>query len=79
MSKALSTLANGDLTCRMNYFPVRDEFSEIAITIDKVARTRRQNMVAFDSESVALMQQIGSDLNQSTNKSSDISETNKSI
>ena len=55
MNKALSTLANGDLTCRMNYFPVRDEFSEIAITIDKVAE-REQNMVLSIQESVALMQ-----------------------
>ncbi|MCV5960051.1 hypothetical protein OFO30_32210, partial [Escherichia coli] len=36
MNKALNTLADGDLTARMNFFPVRDEFSEIAITIDKV-------------------------------------------
>ena len=72
MNKALSTLANGDLTCRMNYFPVRDEFSEIAITIDKVAE-REQNMVLSIQESVALMQQISSDLNQSTQQSSDIS------
>ena len=72
MNKALSTLANGDLTCRMNYFPVRDEFSEIAITIDKVAE-REQNMVLAIQESVALTQQISSDLNQSTQQSSDIS------
>ena len=72
MNKALNTLANGDLTCRMNYFLVRDEFSEIAITIDKVAE-REQNMVLSIQESVALMQQISSDLNQSTQQSSDIS------
>ncbi|MEZ9564226.1 methyl-accepting chemotaxis protein [Vibrio artabrorum] len=72
MNKALNTLANGDLTCRMNYFPVRDEFSDIAITIDKVAK-REQKMVLSIQESVALMQQISSDLNQSTLQSSDIS------
>ncbi|MFA0193604.1 methyl-accepting chemotaxis protein [Vibrio artabrorum] len=72
MNKALNTLANGDLTCRMNYFPVRDEFSDIAITIDKVAE-REQKMVLSIQESVALMQQISSDLNQSTLQSSDIS------
>ncbi|MDH5905296.1 methyl-accepting chemotaxis protein [Vibrio splendidus] len=72
MNKALSTLASGDLTCRMNYFLVRDEFSEIAITIDKVAE-REQNMVLSIQESVALMQQISSDLNQSTQQSSNIS------
>ena len=72
INKALNTLANGDLTYRMNYFLVRDEFSEIAITIDKVAE-REQNMVQSIQESVALMQQIRSDLNQSTQQSSDIS------
>lgn len=74
MNKSLTTLASGDLTSRMNYFPVRDEFSEIAITIDKVAE-REQQMVLSIQESVALMQQISSDLNQSTQQSSDISNT----
>ncbi|MBE3667745.1 methyl-accepting chemotaxis protein [Vibrio navarrensis] len=74
INKALSTLANGDLTARMNFFLVRDEFSTIAITIDKVAE-REQKMVLSIQESVALMQQISSDLNQSMHKSSDISGT----
>src|SRR5690606_16721135 len=52
MNKALSTLANGDLTARMNFFQVRDEFSTIAITIDKVAE-REQKMVLSIQESVA--------------------------
>lgn len=43
MNKALNTLADGDLTARMNFFPVRDEFSEIAITIDKVAEREQKN------------------------------------
>lgn len=34
---ALDLLAKGDLTNRLNYFQVRDEFSSIAIIIDKVA------------------------------------------
>ncbi|MCG9653834.1 methyl-accepting chemotaxis protein [Vibrio vulnificus] len=74
MNKALSTLANGDLTARMNFFQVRDEFSTIAITIDKVAE-REQKMVLSIQESVALMQQISSDLNQSICGSSDISNS----
>lgn len=41
-NKALTTLSNGDLTNRLNYFPVRDEFSVIAINIDKVSE-REQN------------------------------------
>ncbi|CAM3070012.1 methyl-accepting chemotaxis protein [Vibrio mytili] len=74
MNKALNTLASGDLTARMNFFPVRDEFSEIAITIDKVAE-REQKQVLSIQESVALMQQISSDLNQSIVQSSTISNT----
>ncbi|MEJ3624588.1 methyl-accepting chemotaxis protein [Vibrio vulnificus] len=74
MNKALSTLANGDLTARMNFFQVRDEFSTIAITIDKVAE-REQKMVLSIQESVALMQQISSELNQSICSSSDISNS----
>ncbi|AXY01018.1 methyl-accepting chemotaxis protein [Vibrio alfacsensis] len=74
MNKALNTLADGNLTERMNFFPVRDEFSEIAITIDKVAE-REQKMVLSIQESVALMQQISSDLNQSIKDSSNISNT----
>lgn len=74
MNKALSTLANGDLTARMNFFQVRDEFSTIAITIDKVAE-REQKMVLSIQESIALMQQISSDLNQSICSSSDISNS----
>ena len=74
MNKALNTLANGDLTSRMNFFKVRDEFSEIAITIDKVAE-REQNMVISIQESIALMQQISSDLNQSNQQSAEVSGT----
>ncbi|HAS6349376.1 TPA: methyl-accepting chemotaxis protein [Vibrio vulnificus] len=74
MNKALNTLASGDLTARMNFFQVRDEFSTIAITIDKVAE-REQKMVLSIQESVALMQQISSDLNQSISNSSEISNT----
>ncbi|MGD8116702.1 methyl-accepting chemotaxis protein [Vibrio sp. TRT 29B02] len=74
MNKALATLANGDLTSRMNFFKVRDEFSEIAITIDKVAE-REQNMVISIQESIALMQQISSDLNLSNQQSAEVSGT----
>ncbi|KGY13643.1 chemotaxis protein [Vibrio tubiashii] len=74
MNKALNTLASGDLTSRMNFFKVRDEFSEIAITIDMVAE-REQNLVISIQESVALMQQISSDLNQSNQLTADVSGT----
>ncbi|WP_114764486.1 methyl-accepting chemotaxis protein [Vibrio rhodolitus] len=74
MNKALNTLANGDLTSRMNFFKVRDEFSEIAITIDKVA-DREQNLVKSIQESIALMQQISSELNLATQESAQVSTT----
>ncbi|OLQ94033.1 chemotaxis protein [Vibrio ponticus] len=74
MNKALNTLADGDLTARMNFFKVRDEFSEIAITIDKVA-DREQNLVMSIQESIALMQQISSELNLATQESSQVSAT----
>ncbi|GLQ70772.1 methyl-accepting chemotaxis protein [Vibrio penaeicida] len=71
-NKALTTLSNGDLTNRLNYFPVRDEFSVIAINIDKVSE-REQKLVLSMQESVALMQQISSELNQSSTSSYNIS------
>lgn len=77
MNKALQALSTGDLTNRMNFFPVRDEFSTIAITIDKVSE-REQKLVLAMQESVALMQQISSDLSQSAQQSSSISNTQQS-
>ncbi|WP_330959656.1 methyl-accepting chemotaxis protein [Photobacterium sp. 53610] len=61
--KALNTLAEGDLTQRLNFFKVRDEFSTIALTIDKVA-DREQKLVLATQEATALMQQISSELRQ---------------
>ncbi|KAB2823671.1 methyl-accepting chemotaxis protein [Aliivibrio finisterrensis] len=73
MNKALETLESGDLTQRMNFFPVRDEFSVIAITIDKLAE-REQQLVLAMQESVALIQQMSSELSQNSHKSSDASD-----
>lgn len=73
MNKALETLESGDLTQRMNFFPVRDEFSVIAITIDKLA-DREQQLVLAMQESVALIQQMSSELSQNSHKSSDASD-----
>ncbi|MDN3679080.1 methyl-accepting chemotaxis protein [Vibrio tapetis subsp. quintayensis] len=76
-NKALATLANGDLKARLNYFPVRDEFSTIAINIDKVSE-REQKLVLAIQESVALMQQISSELNQSSQTSYNLSSQQQS-
>ena len=77
MNRSLQTLSSGDLTQRMNYFEVRDEFSTIAITIDKVA-DREQKLVLAIQESVALMQQISSELNQTSQSSSSLSDSQQS-
>ena len=42
-NKALQTVANGDLTFRLNFFPVRDEFSILAGSIDRF--TDRQHKI----------------------------------
>lgn len=74
MNKALATLESGDLTQRMNFFPVRDEFSTIALTIDKLA-DREQQLVLAIQESVALIQQMSSELSCNSQKSSEASDT----
>ncbi|MBW3141575.1 methyl-accepting chemotaxis protein [Ferrimonas balearica] len=63
MNKALNQLAEGDLTARLNFFPVRDEFSQIAITIDKVAE-REQNLVKEMKQAAGLMQQFSTELTE---------------
>ncbi|QUJ68633.1 methyl-accepting chemotaxis protein [Photobacterium sp. GJ3] len=70
--RALNTLADGDLTQRLNFFKVRDEFSLIAITIDKVAE-REQQLVLATQEATALMQQISSELRQRSMKTESLS------
>jgi len=59
-NKALQTVAGGDLTFRLNFFPVRDEFSILAGSIDKftdrqhkIVRAQRQHM---DSLATAMEQ-----------------------
>ncbi|WP_406667165.1 methyl-accepting chemotaxis protein [Gallaecimonas sp. GXIMD1310] len=42
--QALTRVADGDLTFRLNFLPVRDEFSTLAIAIDKLA-SRQHDMV----------------------------------
>ncbi|SGY86026.1 Hypothetical methyl-accepting chemotaxis protein [Moritella viscosa] len=65
MNRALGLLADGDLTHRMNFLPVRDEFSTIAITLDKVAE-RELKMVQEIQNVNVLIQQISNDLSQSS-------------
>ncbi|UXI02476.1 methyl-accepting chemotaxis protein [Photobacterium sp. TY1-4] len=70
--KALQALADGDLTSRLNFFKVRDEFSLLAITIDRVSE-REQQLVKATQEAIALMQQISSSLRQRSHQSESLS------
>ncbi|WP_341501252.1 methyl-accepting chemotaxis protein [Gallaecimonas sp. GXIMD4217] len=47
--QAINRVADGDLTFRLNFFRVRDEFSILAIAIDKLAE-RQQNLVTLISD-----------------------------
>lgn len=69
---ALQALADGDLTNRLNFFKVRDEFSLLAITIDKVSE-REQQLVQATQEAIAMMQQISSSLRQRSHQSESLS------
>ncbi|MGR5147163.1 methyl-accepting chemotaxis protein [Photobacterium alginatilyticum] len=71
-NKALQALADGDLTNRLNFFKVRDEFSTLAITIDRVSE-REQKLVLATQQATALMQQISSDLRQRSHESESLS------
>lgn len=71
-NKALQSLADGDLTNRLNFFKVRDEFSTIAITIDRVSE-REQQLVQASQQATALMQQISSNLRQRSQGSEQLS------
>lgn len=68
LNKSLNILANGDLTYRMNFFPVRDEFSQIAITIDKVS-AREHEMVQATKKVNELIQEISLELSHSSHRS----------
>lgn len=70
--RALDLLAKGDLTNRLNYFPVRDEFSSIAIIIDKVA-IREHQLVSETNASNAMVKDLCEQLNQTSEQCSDLS------
>ncbi|WP_115719098.1 methyl-accepting chemotaxis protein [Gallaecimonas mangrovi] len=53
--QALTRVADGDLTYRLNFHPVRDEFSILAIAIDKLAERQHRlvKLVKDSSDSLA--------------------------
>ncbi len=73
MNQALLKLAEGELSYRMNFIPVRDEFSQIAVTIDKVLE-REQSLVKAIQESAEMMDSLSSNLQQRSNESESLGE-----
>ncbi|MEZ8143357.1 chemotaxis protein [Enterovibrio norvegicus FF-162] len=72
MNTALQRMLDGDLTSRMNFFPVRDEFSIIATTVDNVA-DREQSLVKAIKNASNLMGQLSADLGHRSTESENLS------
>ncbi|HHQ4713427.1 TPA: methyl-accepting chemotaxis protein [Aeromonas veronii] len=53
-NKALQTVADGDLTFRLNFFPVRDEFSTLAGSIDRLTDRQHQIVKLVEESAEAL-------------------------
>ncbi|MBL0639720.1 methyl-accepting chemotaxis protein [Aeromonas veronii] len=53
-NKALQTVADGDLTFRLNFFPVRDEFSTLASSIDRFTDRQHQIVKLVEESAEAL-------------------------
>ncbi|HHQ4523453.1 TPA: methyl-accepting chemotaxis protein [Aeromonas veronii] len=53
-NKALQTVAGGDLTFRLNFFPVRDEFSTLAGSIDRFTDRQHQIVKLVEESAEAL-------------------------
>ncbi|WP_439437903.1 methyl-accepting chemotaxis protein [Salinivibrio costicola] len=76
MNQALLKLADGELSYRMNFIPVRDEFSQIAVTIDQVLE-REQNLVKAIQESAEMMDGLSASLQQRSNESEAVGESQR--
>ncbi|WP_407332852.1 methyl-accepting chemotaxis protein [Enterovibrio sp. 27052020O] len=72
MNTSLQRMLDGDLTSRMNFFPVRDEFSIIATTVDKVA-DREHSLVKAIKNASSLMSQLSNDLGKRSTESESLS------
>ncbi|MBV7299219.1 methyl-accepting chemotaxis protein [Enterovibrio paralichthyis] len=73
MNHSLQRMLDGDLTSRMNFFPVRDEFSIIATTVDKVA-DREHSLVRAIKNAASLMEGLSSELSQRSVESESLSK-----
>ncbi|NBI52895.1 methyl-accepting chemotaxis protein [Photobacterium alginatilyticum] len=63
---AVTRLADGDLSYRINHAPARNDFNLIARTVDRVSE-REHKLVIATQEAIALIQQISSELRQRSN------------
>ncbi|MDD1795150.1 methyl-accepting chemotaxis protein [Enterovibrio makurazakiensis] len=77
MNSSLQRMLDGDLTSRMNFFPVRDEFSIIANTVDSVA-DREHSLVKAIKNASTLMGQISADLTNRSTESQSLSTEQRS-
>lgn len=73
MNHSLQRMLDGDLTSRMNFFPVRDEFSVIAATVDKVA-DREHSLVKAIKNAADLMEGLSAALSQRSKESESLSK-----
>ncbi|RXJ73731.1 methyl-accepting chemotaxis protein [Veronia nyctiphanis] len=73
MNHSLQRMLDGDLTSRMNFMPVKDEFSTIAATVDNVA-DRKHALVKAIQESSQLMVKLSAYLSEQSKESTNLSE-----
>ena len=64
---AVSRLAEGDLTFRINYAPARNDFNLIAQIVDRVSE-REHKLVQATQTAIALIKQISSELSLRSNE-----------
>ncbi|GAA4887673.1 methyl-accepting chemotaxis protein [Ferrimonas pelagia] len=72
INQGLQRLADGELTSRLNYLPVRDEFSQLAQTVDRVAEQQHDLARQVDS-SANLMESLSQTLTQLAHESDQLS------
>ncbi|GGI89119.1 methyl-accepting chemotaxis protein [Shewanella gelidii] len=69
--RALKQAADGDLTGRLNFFEVKDEFSILAISIDTLVE-RQHNLVKLISQATVQIRQVVTDFKQNAEQGQDL-------
>lgn len=70
LNKALSRVADGDLTERLNFIPTRDEFSALAQSIDTLAG-RQQNTVKLVHDSAEALELFADEFREAAQEGQD--------